>query len=34
MSPKSNKKGQLTCNMNMSEYSCGAIKLIMVPMGR
>jgi len=26
-SPKSNKKDQSTCNMNMSDYSCGAIKL-------
>jgi len=27
MSPKSNIKGQSTCNMNMSDYSCGAIKV-------
>jgi len=26
-SPKSNKKDQSTYNMNMSDYSCGAIKL-------
>jgi len=31
MSPESNKKGQSTCNMNMLDYSCGAIKLTTGP---
>jgi len=30
-SPKSGKKGESTCNMNMSDYSCGVIKLINGP---
>jgi len=34
LSPKSNEKGQLTCNMNMSEHSCGAGKLINGSNGR
>jgi len=33
-SPKSNKKGQSTCNMNMSDYSYDAIKLNNGPSGR